>query len=358
MRPIKWSRSHVQKILMIKMRYIGDTVLVTPLIKAFKTAMPRAQIDLLLNKETAGIVKGHPQIDNILAFDYDRSKKDYRYFIKFLFDIRSYGYDMVLDLTRNDRSALFTFVTGAPYRIGYEGASFFQQKAYTHQVSCRFGEIHTVDHHLQMARSLGLPANDPHPDLTVSNAGIQRIRTLIEEAGLNSAAPYVLIHPGARRWYKSWPPDRFARIADVILKHYPVQVVLSGGPGDEETCKTIASQMRKSAFNLCGRIQLDQLPALIGQSALLIGNDSAPIHIATAVKTPVVALFGPTKWEAWQPRRTHDKILSVAYSCRPCGHSRPDCPLGDTYCMSTITVEKVWETIQNLFSTLRIEPKG
>jgi ADP-heptose:LPS heptosyltransferase len=99
-----------------------------------------------------------------------------------------------------------------------------------------------------------------------------------------------------------------------------------------------------------------QLPALIDQGILLIGNDAAPIHIATAVKTPVVALFGPTRWEDWQPRRSGDVTLFTSLACRPCGHSRPDCPLGGTTCMARIPVETVWKTLEVFFADSGIAP--
>jgi lipopolysaccharide heptosyltransferase III len=350
MRPRKWNPERVKRILIIKMRYIGDTVLATPLITALAQALPEAGISLLTNLEAAPVVKGHPQIDSLMVFDYHRAKRDWRYVLRFFFHIRRQKFDLVMDLTRNDRSALFTLASGAPLRLGYEGGPAFYRLAYTHRVPYRFGSIHTVDHHLLMAESLGLPARERHPDLTVTAEDIRWVRDRLGAAGIDVCRPYALIHPGARRWYKSWPADRFARIGDELIDRYHIQVVLSGGAGDEVACRRIASEMVGSAANLCGKIPLSRLPALIHQAALLIGNDSAPIHVATAVKTPVIALFGPTRWEAWQPRRDQDITLSADLPCRPCGHGRPDCPMGDAYCLSRIPVESVLERIHDILT--------
>ncbi len=355
---IRWNAAQTKSILIIKMRYIGDTVLVTPLLRALKQAMPRTTLHLLVNRQTVDIVKGDPDIGSLVAFDYDRAKRDVPYFFKFLLRIRRLGCDMVMDLTRNDRSALFTFISGAAVRIGYEGTSFLQQKAYTHRLPYRFGRIHTVDHHLDMATALGLPATDVHPHLPVSEPDTRLIRQMLAANGIQSKRPIVLIHPGARRWYKSWPMERFSRTADTLMTRYPVQVVLSGGQEDRETCKIIASRMKERVIDLCGKVSLVLLTALIRESILLIGNDSAPIHIATAVNTPVIALFGPTRWEDWQPRRPHDKTLGITFPCRPCGHSRPDCPLGEGYCMSEITEAMVWRAIDEQFERMRIEKAG
>jgi len=352
---LSWNAGRVKHILIIKMRYIGDTVLVTPLLGALKHALPKTRLSFLVNRQSAGIVGNHPHIDNLIVFDYDRAKRDIRYVIKFLLKLRRAGFDMIIDLTRNDRSALFTFISGAPIRMGYEGSSYLWNKAYTHRRPYTFGKIHTVDHHLLMADALGLSAVDFNPYLVVSEQDIQRIRELFETHKIKVEKPTVIIHPGARRWYKSWPMERFSSIADMLMNHYPVQVVLSGGPEDRKNCDAILKGMQNRGVNLCENVPLEQLPALIHESVLLIGNDSAPIHIATAVNTPVIALFGPTRWEAWQPRRNHDKTLGISFPCRPCGHSRPDCPMGDRYCMSQITEKMVWNAIEDSFHEMGIK---
>jgi len=115
------------------------------------------------------------------------------------------------------------------------------------------------------------------------------------------------------------------------------------------TCKPV---------DLSGLVPLHQLPALLRAGTLFIGNDSAPIHVATAVNTPVIALFGPTRWEDWQPRRAHDRTLGIAFPCRPCGHSRPDCPLGQDYCMKQISYEAVWAAIEERFAALGIRRRS
>lgn len=352
---IQWDRESIRRILVIKMRYIGDTILATPVLRALKTALPNIRIDLLINKETAAVVHGHPDIDQLLAYDYHRAKRDPLYFIKFLFQIGRLHWDVALDLTGNDRSALFTFVSGATNRWGYESGKTLKKRAYTHRLPNRFGRMHTVDHHLEMVRALGIPADDPHPYLIVSDQDRQWIRGLLESHQMRPDRPMVVIHPGARRWYKSWPTERFSRTIGRLTRRYPVQVVLSGGAEDTEKCGRIADQAQCPLVDLSGKVPLGRLPALIQAGVMMIGNDSAPIHVATAVNTPVIALFGPTRWEDWQPRRAHDTTLGIVFPCRPCGHARPDCPLGDGYCMSEITEEMVWKAIETRLHTMGIE---
>ncbi len=335
------------QILVIKMRYIGDTVLITPLLKALKTGIPNAQVDALVNKGTHQVLADNPFMGNTLIFDYQRSKSSFGYSLKLMKYIRNKKYDTVIDLTNNDRASLFTLVSGARRRIGYTSDHLLRRKfCYTDVIDSILGKIHTVDHHLKPAQALGITVTDYHPSIAVSEERIFEIEKMLLSEGLERDEPYVVIHPGARRWYKSWPPDRFARLGDRIFQEFGSRVIISGGEADLDVCSRIVEDMKHRGLNLAGRVALSDLPALIKKAVCLVGNDSAAIHIATAVKTPAIALFGPTDWKAWYPRRAHDKVIAVGFPCRPCGHSRADCHLGSDYCMGHISEEDVWANVK------------
>ena len=336
------------------MRYIGDTVLITPLIKALKTGLPNAQVDVLVNKGTHQVLIDNPFLGDTLIFDHQRSKRSIGYTLKFMRQIRSKKYDTVIDLTNNDRASLVTLVSGARRRIGYSSEHLLRRKfCYTDVIDSTLGKVHTVDHHLKPAQALGITVTDYHPFIAVSSGRISEIERILISEGLERDEPYVVIHPGARRWYKSWPPECFASLGDRIIQRYGIRVILSGSEGDRKVCSRIAENMKHRGFNLAGRVPLSGLPGLIKKAVCLVGNDSAAIHIATAVETPAIALFGPTDWKAWYPRRAHDKVIAVEFPCRPCGHTRADCHLGRDYCMRHISGEDVWtnveETIQTAF---------
>ncbi|MDX9818287.1 MAG: putative lipopolysaccharide heptosyltransferase III [Desulfococcus multivorans] len=343
----------IRDILLIKMRYIGDTVLVTPLIDAIKAHIPHARIHLLVNKSVEDIVVDHPSLYQVHVFDYGRANRSLGYLFRFLRRLIQNRFQLVIDLTRNDRSALITILSGARYRLGYDGAIFPKNLVYTHTVPYYFGQVHTVDHHLSMGELLGFHHASPHPRLPVSADRIGIVMQRLKQAGMRLDAPYAVIHPGARRWYKRWPEERFAEIGDRLFQSLNLQVVLSGGSKDAKTCRRIENLMTAPCVNTAGRLPLADLPALIRQAGILIGNDSSPIHIATAVNTPSVSLFGPTQWEAWRPRRRHDIAIAAVFPCRPCGHSRPDCPHGSDYCMNVITVDRVWAAVKSIIEQLQ-----
>ncbi len=331
------------------MRYIGDVILTTPLLKTLKTGLPGVQTHMLVNRGTETVLNCHPHTDKVLCFDYETAKNRIRYSIGFITRLRKEKYDAVIDLTGNDRSALFTRVSGAGLRIGYAGENRLRNcLAYNRQIQSVLGSIHTVDHHLKAAELFGLSADDIHPFVTVTSEQTSSVEKLLSERGLKSSESFVIIHPGARRPYKSWPLERFALLGDCIVRNYGMRLILSGSRDDESVCTEIAERMKEKSLNLAGQISLADLPALISKSRCLIGNDSAPIHIATAVSTPVIALFGPTDGKIWGPRRNQDRILGAEFPCRPCGHSRPVCPLGEHYCMSAISFDSVRDAVADV----------
>ncbi|MFW6332152.1 MAG: putative lipopolysaccharide heptosyltransferase III [Thermodesulfobacteriota bacterium] len=345
------NKSKIRKILIIKFRYIGDTVLTTPLIRALKEGIPDAQIDIAVNRGTESMLWGHPFIGKIWTLDYRTFKTNFLYAIHFIRNLQREGYDLTIDLTNNDRSALLSLLTRAQMRIGYQRAYRIRKKlVYTHFIQSALGETHTVDHHLKVARFLGLSIKNRHPEILVERSRAEAVEKRLFDAGINPNDPFVLIHPGARKPYKRWPIERFSQLGDDIIRKFHFRVIIGGGPGDLELCDKLISYMKLEAFNLAGKVPLRDLPALIQRGLCLIGNDSAPIHIATSVKTPTVSLFGPTRWEDWAPRRPTDQVLAAEYPCRPCGHSQKHCPLDTNYCMASISYESVWHAVAKILS--------
>jgi predicted lipopolysaccharide heptosyltransferase III len=347
-----WIRGMPSRILIIKMRYIGDTILITPLLKALKDGIPDAFIDILVNKDTHQMLADNPYLNNTWIFDYHRSRKRLGYNLKFFLNIRRQRYDTVIDLTNNDRSSLITFLSGASLRIGYQKRHLIRQRLFYNKIiDQKMKNIHIVDYHLKAAEEMGLPVLDRKPFIVVLPEKIRDIeRKLYDYIGLKADEPFVIIHPGARRWYKSWPVEKFAMLADSIIEEYNIHVVLAGNENDEAVALKIRSNMKENAINMVGKVSLSELPSFVKKALCLIGNDSAAIHIATSVGTPVIALFGPTDWRCWGPLRDHDRVFAAEFSCRPCGHTRPDCPFGDSYCMSEINFEQIWPAVKDTIS--------
>lgn len=340
-------------MLVIKLRYIGDTVLTLPLLNALARGLPAAALHGLVNQESAPVLAGNPHLRRVWRFTPAHRRPTS--FFKLVGQLRSQRYDAVIDLTSNDRSALLSFLSRARWRMGFWRDRFLYQRLfYNRMIPSVLGSGHAVDHHLKVAGYLGLAVPDIHPWIPVSEAAIAGLAPKLARQGLSRQHPFVILHPGARRPYKSWPPARFARLADRIIARAGVQVAFSGGPADGATIQGILKQMDHPAVDLAGVLSLEELPALIRQAVCLVGNDSGPIHIATAVNTPAIALFGPTEPAVWGPRREHDRLFEVKLPCRPCGHGAKTCYRGADYCMAKIRLEPVWEAV---FDTIQRKTK-
>ncbi|MBI5746250.1 MAG: putative lipopolysaccharide heptosyltransferase III [Nitrospirae bacterium] len=347
---LKELRNGVKKILVIKLRYIGDALLVTPLLDHLKDAFPEASVSMLVNSGTEPVLYENPSLNEVLALDRTtlRSKEH----LRFLCNIRSKQFDLVIDLTDADRSAFISYISGAPMRIGYHGKSLLRNHLlYNILINADECALHKIDHHLAIAEAIGYPIKNRGLRLFLTTEEMTRTRKKLEEKGLATDHPFVVFHPGARRWYKSWPAEYFSALGSKILKELNVQLVLAGGPSDLEAVEKIQKGIHLPSFNLAGAFDLRELACLLKMAALCVVNDSGPMHIAAALETPTIALFGLTDWRNWYPRGEIHAIFSQDCPCRPYGHSR-ECDQGANHCMRKIPVDKVWEAVKARLGSL------
>ena len=300
----------VRKILVIKLRYIGDVLLTTPVHTALRKNFPEASITALVNAGMGEVLQGNPNVDKVIAFD--RSVKKTGFFsrtwreLSFLFKLRAMGFDMVVDLSSNDRSALMTLMSGARYRIGDDprGHGFpFKKYIYTHLSHVDF-DRHMVLQHLGIVQEAGIEAQDLSVGMHIADIDIVTARDVLFRLGIGTGDFVVVVQPTARRSFKCWPHECFARLIDA-LEVRGARVLLTGsGAREERAALHEVSAMCHSTPAVVEPLSLRQLAALIKQASLYVGLDSAPMHIAAAVGTPVIALFGPIRafnWAPWYP---------------------------------------------------------
>jgi predicted lipopolysaccharide heptosyltransferase III len=320
-------------ILVVKMRYIGDVLLNTPFLRAMRRAFPYSRISVLVNRGTEDVLVNNDDINDVIT--YDRSMGFFKQ-LAFVRDLRRRGFETVIDLSNSDRAAWLTRLSGARTRIGFKSNRDFRNRhMYNVLMDVPQEGKHQIDRHLDVAKGLGCKRPQRKMVLNLTDAEVAAGAGLTASAG----EKYVVLHPGARRWYKSWPPERFAELGDG-LKKLGLGVVICGGPGDLEAAGKIESAMKLKALNLAGKTTVRELSAVIKGAVLFVGNDSAPMHISYTVGTPTIALFGPTDYRGWHPIGADHMVFVKDVECSPCGHSS-ECTLGDDACMRLITVEEV-----------------
>ncbi|MEE8575287.1 MAG: glycosyltransferase family 9 protein, partial [Thermodesulfobacteriota bacterium] len=229
---------------------------------------------------------------------------------------------------------------GASTRIGFKGHKGFRNKRLYNMTVDVAANLHQIDRNLDMAKAFGCRRLFRNPEIFLTGDELERARAMVTDAG----EKYVLLHPGARRWYKSWPLEYFAALGDEIIG-MGLGVVIDGGPDDVESAAKIEGLMKERPVNLAGKTTIRDLAAITKGAAIFVGNDSAPMHISYAVGTPTIALFGPTDWKTWHPLGEKHMVFVKDVECSPCGHTS-DCDKGEENCMRLITVSEVRQGVE------------
>lgn len=320
--------------LVIQTAFLGDVVLTTPLVSAL--AARHGPVDVVTTPLAAPLLETHPAVRQVFPYDKRRADRGWAGLKTLARRLREQAYERAYLPHRSLRSAALALLARIPSRVGFSGAwSFLYTEA---RPKPRTG--HETDRLLALANG-ALGEYRPHLRPTADDERVA--------AGLIDG-DFVALAPGSIWGSKRWP--YYAELAARLAPRVPVVVV--GSQDDAPWGEAIVQAVKPSgggAVNACGRLTLRQSAALIGRATLLVTNDSAPLHLATAMGTPVVALFGPTVTGfGFGPLRAGDVALEVdGLRCRPCSpHGPPACPLGHHRCMRDLTVAAVFEAIEEL----------
>ncbi|MEK7309112.1 MAG: putative lipopolysaccharide heptosyltransferase III [Nitrospirota bacterium] len=321
----------IKKILVIKFRHIGDVLLTVPAIRALKETFPGVSISALVNSGTEEVLTGNTVVDEVIVFD--RALKSLpavsRYVkeIKFIRGIRLRRFDMTVDLTGGDRAAVVSFISGARYRLAWNpGKKGFLSKRflYTHLADID-KQKHMVLQNLDVVKNFGITTEDTDVDFFIPGEARLLINKILKENNIKSGDTIVHVHPTSRWLFKCWKDEYMADVIEWLIEQ-GIRVIMTSAPDGKEMEKakkilSLTSPRTKNyaseVINLCGKTTIKELAAISEISDLFIGVDSAPMHIAAAVGTPVIALFGPTGRE-WIPYGQGNIVISKDMPCKPC----------------------------------------
>lgn len=361
--------SQIRRILVTKLRHHGDVLLASPVFSALKAAAPLAQIDGLVYADTADMLSGHPGLDQLHAIDRawkrlgltGQAKAEW----SLLKTLQSRQYDLIVHLTEHPRGAWLSRLLKPRYAVAprVNGRGRFWKGSFTHFVSpiMGSGRRHVVEQNLDALRRLGMqPAQDQRALTFVPGADAEaHIAARLQSLGLEPGK-FVHLHPPSRWHFKCWTAEGWANII-VRIRAAGWPVLLTAAPGAKEghlierIQTALAKRNEPPAASLAGALSLKDLGALTAQARCFAGVDSAPMHIAAAMRTPVVVLFGPSgegHWGPWgTPRIGHHQVItrSAQFNCRPCGLD--GCGGGKvSECLTHITPDEVWAAITPLLS--------
>ncbi|GIW55102.1 MAG: ADP-heptose--LPS heptosyltransferase [Nitrospiraceae bacterium] len=308
------------RILIIKPSSLGDIVHALPALQALRRRYPQAHLAWLVKRQWAGLLTRVDGLDAIWPVDPGLSG-----WLSQVPRLRAERFDAVVDLQGLFRSAAMGWLAGCAVRVGFadgrEGSPLF----YTHRVSVGSEIRHAIDRYLAVAARLwasGGPA-DPAPEpwvfgLRPQAADREAVRTLLARHGVSGdGTPWVAVNVSARWRTKRWPADAFAAALDE-LQETTARVAIVGGPDEREEAAGVIRLMKTVPADLTGAIPLELLPALLEAAAVVVTGDSGPMHLAAAVGTPVVGLFGPSSPAYSGPRGERHRVLTSDVPCRPC----------------------------------------
>ncbi len=348
----------IARALVVKLRHHGDVLLAAPVLGALKAHAPTVEIDALVYDDTEALLAGHPALTELHLVGRDwrtmaapaRLAAEWRLFAA----LRARRYDLIVHLSEHPRGAWLARTLGARYSVApaVPGRSAFWEKSFTHLFALvRNGRRHQVELNLDALRRIGIqPAMEERRVQFVAGAAAeQRIAALLSEHGLRERG-YVHMHPASRWSFKCWPAERNAeligRLADAGHR-----VVLTAAPEESELAYTgeIGRRARGHPLDLAGKLSIKELGALAARARVFVGVDSMPMHLAAALGTPTVALFGPSGEEEWRPWRVQHRVVTSSHPCRPCGND--GCGGGKvSECLTTLSVDEVHAAVRQLLS--------
>jgi len=319
---------HFSRTLIIKPSSMGDIVQALPVLTALKESHPEAHATWLVSRPFAGLLDGHPRLDEMVVFDrhefgrIGRSARATAVFIAFLEALRRRRFTTVLDLQGLFRSGFLAAATGAPSRVGFMEAREMAPLFYTDRVTAPPETMHAVDRYLALARHVGLAAPRATDHLPVAPEDRAAVRARLAAEGVAADEPLLVVSAHARWETKQWPPERFAEVIDRLVAEAGARAVLVGSAAAAAVGHEVAQAAKARPVDLTNRTTLKELVALIAAARVLVTNDSGPMHVAAAVGTPVVAIFGPTHPGRTGPRGEGHRVLAERAPCSPCYERR------------------------------------
>lgn len=319
--PRTMNQNDFKRILIVRTDRIGDVLLSTPVIKTLRDNYPNAYIAMMVSPYAKDIVEDNPYLDAVIIYDKDGKHKSWRRSLKFARNLRKRRFDLAVILHPTNRAHLVTFFAGIPRRIGYNRKfGFLLTDGIEH--TKQLGQKHELEYNLDLLRCIGIVDYDKNIFMPIREDSEKWADDFLKQEGLKVNDKLLAIHPGASCPSKIWPNERFSEVADRLAAKYGFKVLVIAGPKDVTLAQNVSKNMRNLAVNLGGKTSVTQLASLLKRCALLISNDSGPVHIASAVGTPVISIFGRSQKglgpKRWGPINKRDRILHKEIGCIEC----------------------------------------
>lgn len=356
------------RILVIRYRFIGDTILTVPFLRSLRKAYPQARIDVLVGPQSGEVLAGCPYVDELITYDttrfhkYDRGAGKSRSFWSYVIELRKRRYDTAFILKRSISSALLAFLIGCRNRIGYgtSGRAFLLTQAVKWNQ-----QIHEVESTLDVLREAGIGVTDTKMEAWIAKEERAQVIELVpelrveasSEQGQTEAPRKILFHAPAAHPDKIYPLEKWAKLIQIMATQHKIIPFFAGSEQDKETYEKLEQASGIKGVNTAGKLSLRQSMALFAEMDLAICTDSGPAHLAAATGTPTIALFGPTDPIRWRPwGKQHVALFDAGLACRPC-HYKKTCD-DKRQCLTEMAPELIAETANEMLTNENLIPSA
>jgi len=355
-------REAIKRILVRGPNWLGDAVMCEPALRGLRRLFPDAQIALLVKPAVADLFAGHPALTRVLTYDSKGHHAGLSGKWALAGQLRRQGFDLAVLFQNAFEAAFLTFLAGMPRRYGYatDGRSLLLSDPVAAPDRCTL--VHQVRYYWDLLKPLGLTGDPSAPELVVFPEEEQAMAGRFAQGGLTASDVVVGINPGSTYGEaKRWLPERFAEVTERLCRTIrgsrgqQASVVILGAKGEERLGREIAARLSSRSLVLSGSTTIRELMAAVKRCAMVLTNDTGPMHIASAFQVPVVAIFGPTDWRTTSPFGSAHAIVRQPVDCAPC--LLRECPI-DHRCMTRVSVDQVYEAatkqIAGLFGSSRL----
>ena len=344
--PARWDWREARRVLVVRLRSIGDTVLATPSLHALRRFLPDAQIDVLLESWVAPVLEGFDALDNIITVERGSTASRARAVKR----LRAAHYDVAYNLHGGTTATLLTRASGARHRVGYSSYQYSRLFNHAAPPATRIwgqAKTHSVEQQLALLGWTGVPVSDrPATRLAVTEKAAASVSEKLRAAGVDEAQPIALVHPAAAFDTKQWATENFARVIENLAAR-GFECVAISAPNEKQVVADLLenSKARLAAFT---DLQLPEVTALAARARLFVGNDSGIAHIAAAVSAPSVVIFGSSNVAHWRPwTQAPSEVVREELPCQPCpGYSCAEFDAPE--CIRRVKVESVTKAIERV----------
>lgn len=352
---LKSSDSHnlqlnqVNKILVTRFQSMGDMIVFIPILRALRKGFPQAHISVLAAEKTGiEVLEQCPYIDEIIAKD---SNQSFLKWLKFLKRLKGRRFDLFISSAGEDDLSQVGFYIGARYIVGFKKRirhleEYEETCKFLQTVSLEYDENkHEVEQNVAIPHAIGIEANDAKLEFWTTDAEDEYVKDLLwNKLKISRRKILIGIHPGSKRLSRRWLPEKFAKLADLLTKKFNAYILIIGSCEEMKLAQEIANQMEYEVVILNGKTTIVQLASLMRYLSLFICTDSGPLHLAAAMGTPIVAIFGPGEVQKWYPYSKNSVVVRKEVDCSPCGKYWCE----DHRCMKLIEVEDVLQAAERL----------